>query len=228
MGIAGACRTDELCKMQLSDVTDNGRFVIVKILHTKNDVPRTFSIVENSEEGVDYLRTFKKYLEIRMKISNNLRFFLRYQSGKCVNQVVGKHTFAKIPAIIAKFLNLPESQLYTGHCFRRSSATLLVNSGADVLGLKRHGGWKSTTVAEGYVAESITNKLDVAKKILYDTNSTSQKLIIHQDPTDQVATSSTPSRRVISFNKEETNVLENEHVIIRDASFSNCTFNFHK
>lgn len=32
--------------------------------------------------------------------------------------------------------------------------------------LKRHGGWKSSTVAEGYVEDSINNKINLSNKIL--------------------------------------------------------------
>jgi hypothetical protein len=63
--------------------------------------------------------------------------------------------------------------MYTGHSFRRTSATLLANaSGTDILDLKRHGGWKSGTVAEGYISESITNKIQVANKILHGNGDT--------------------------------------------------------
>jgi hypothetical protein len=48
----------------------------------------------------------------------------------------------------------------------RSSATILVDAGGDILSLKRHGGWKSTTVAESYVEESIANKISISNKIL--------------------------------------------------------------
>ncbi|PSN39688.1 hypothetical protein C0J52_22264 [Blattella germanica] len=67
---------------------------------------------------------------------------------------------------IALYLNLPNSNLYTGHCFRRSSTTLLVDAGGDTTTLKRHGGWKSTTVAEGYIEESIQNKMQISNTIL--------------------------------------------------------------
>ncbi|KAJ8978306.1 hypothetical protein NQ317_008178 [Molorchus minor] len=102
-------------------------------------------------------------------IDNNSRLFLRYQYGKYVNQPVGKQTFAKMPLVITQFLNLADANLYTRHCFRSSSANLLIDS-EGISNLKRHGGWKSSTVAETYVAESIKNKLDVANKILYQEN----------------------------------------------------------
>ncbi|CAH1383311.1 unnamed protein product, partial [Tenebrio molitor] len=66
---------------------------------------------------------------------------------------------------IAAFLKLPNPEQYSGHSFRRSSVTILVDAGGDITALKRHGGWKSTAVAEGYMDESVKNKTDTANKI---------------------------------------------------------------
>ncbi|KAJ8910666.1 hypothetical protein NQ315_011184 [Exocentrus adspersus] len=71
-----------------------------------------------------------------------------------------------MPKNIASFLNLPYLEQYTGHCFRRSSTSILADSGADLLTIKRHGGWKSNTVAEGYIDTSKGNKKKIAAKIL--------------------------------------------------------------
>jgi integrase len=65
----------------------------------------------------------------------------------------------------ATYLNLPDPKSYTGHCLRRSSATLLADSGGDITDLKRHGGWRSGTIAEGYIEDNIQNKLKIAEKI---------------------------------------------------------------
>ncbi|KAJ8977385.1 hypothetical protein NQ317_001986 [Molorchus minor] len=56
-----------------------------------------------------------------------------------------------------------------GHCLRRSSATLLADAGVDIMTIKRHAGWKSTTVAEGYVENSIENKTKIANQVLVGT-----------------------------------------------------------
>ncbi|KAJ8910165.1 hypothetical protein NQ315_005768 [Exocentrus adspersus] len=76
-----------------------------------------------------------------------------------------KKTLGKIPQKVAEYLNLPNSTLYTGHCFRRTSASLLADSGASIDVLKRHGGWKSASVAEGYIENSINTKKIVADSI---------------------------------------------------------------
>jgi hypothetical protein len=92
-------------------------------------------------------------------------FFLSYRNKKCIVQPVGIKTIGKFPSIIGKYLGLEDAASYTGHCYRRTSATFLANAGADFLTSKRHGSWKSSTVAENYVAESLCNKIKIAKMI---------------------------------------------------------------
>jgi hypothetical protein len=59
VGIAGACRTDEFCKMNLAHITDHGQYVRIKIPQTKNGIPRSFTIVENPDgERVSYVNYF--------------------------------------------------------------------------------------------------------------------------------------------------------------------------
>lgn len=85
---------------------------------------------------------------------------------KCVRQPMGSTKIGGLPRQIAAFLGLKDPEQYTGHCFRRTSATLLADSGADLITLKRHGGWKSSTVAEGYIEDSIENKSKICQGIV--------------------------------------------------------------
>lgn len=103
-------------------------------------------------------------MQLRPGHVTHKRLFLFYKKGKCSVQPVGINMFAKMPQRIAHFLQFPEANLYTRHCLCRTSTTLLADSGADVLMLKRHGGWRSSTVAEGYVDENINNKVNISKK----------------------------------------------------------------
>ena len=75
------------------------------------------------------------------------------------------NTFGSMPTKIAEFLELPNPKSYTGHCFRRSSATILAAKGVDLLSVKRHGGWKSSTVAEGYIQDSLHGKIAIADQL---------------------------------------------------------------
>ena len=63
---------------------------------------------------------------------------------------------------------------------RRTSATLLVDTGADITTLKRHGGWRSSTVAEGYIEDSLANKRNIGRKILPKNESNSSEFENYQ------------------------------------------------
>lgn len=108
---------------------------------------------------------FNKYLSLRLKNVNTDRGFLKYTNGKCLKQVVGINTFGRSPSLIARFLDLPDADKYTGHAFRRTSATFMVTGGMSVDGLKRQVGWKSSAVASGYIEEYLANKIEVSKLI---------------------------------------------------------------
>lgn len=168
IGIAGACRREELTKMTLDDVKEQGDIVLINIPDSKTYTSRNFVLCGRGQE---YL---KKYLNLRPPQVTTRRLFLFYRKSKCTSQVVGINSIGKMPSQIAYFLHLPNSETYTGHCFRRSSATLLADAGGDLMTLKRHGGWKSSSVAEGYVEESVQNKIEIAKKITGTTHKTLQ------------------------------------------------------
>ena len=159
-GICGACRSHELKDLEIQDVQDLGSALFVTIPKTKTNLPRSFTIVNT------HYKICKRYINLRPQGIDNTtrRFFLNYQHNKCTRQVIGINKFASVPKEIAKFLKLPDSQLYTGHSLRRSSTTLLANTGANMTEIKQHGGWKSSSVAEQYIEDSITNKINRGKK----------------------------------------------------------------
>lgn len=176
MGISGACRCDELVNLKIENIQDKGKYFHVVLPDTKTKKSRSFTILE---EGfpVNPINLCKKYMSLRPKNTSSSRFFVFYKNGRCTSQCVGINTLSKIPSRIAMFLKLEEPALYTGHCLRRSSATLLANAGANMTTLKRHGGWKSSTVAEGYLEESVHNKIQIAEKIQGSNASASSSTI---------------------------------------------------
>ncbi|KAJ8981766.1 hypothetical protein NQ317_002360, partial [Molorchus minor] len=146
LGIAGACRTDELVNLTVDDIEDVGSTLIVKIPNTKTKIPRIFVVTDVG----NMLELFRKYLSL-----------LRSQLARI--------PWEKMPSVVAAYLKLPDVACYTGHCLRRSSATLLADAGVDITTIKRHASWKSTTVAEGYVENSIENKTKIANQVLVGT-----------------------------------------------------------
>jgi hypothetical protein len=163
-GINGACRRQELANITTNDVENHGQVLLVQVKNTKNKIPRSFTI-----QGPFY-DIVRKYQALRSTKATSNRFFQNYQNGKCTRQPIGINKFGAMPKQIATFLNLSDPHEYTGHSFRRSSATLLADSGADLLTLKRHGGWRSSSVAEGYIDDSMRNKEEISSRITRNIN----------------------------------------------------------
>lgn len=154
MGYNGACRREEITHMLVDDVQIKSDVIIVLVPKTKTYISREFFISDPL-----WIELIKKYRGLRPDGISCKRFFLTYRKGHCIN---GLNTIGKVPKIIAEFLKLSDPHLYTGHCFRRSSVTQLANKGTDLVTIKRHGGWKSSSVAEGYIDCSKKRKIDVA------------------------------------------------------------------
>lgn len=122
--------------MSIEDIEEVGSILIVKVPRSKTDKERSFVIKGEVEQGLNLIDIYHKYTKLRPNHIPHKRFFINYRNEKCIIQAVVVNTFTKIPYEIAKFLHLENPELYTGHCFRRSSATLLADTGADILELK--------------------------------------------------------------------------------------------
>lgn len=85
--------------------------------------------------------------------------------GNVLNKPSAKIKLAICQKKTAKYLKLKDVELYTGHCFRRTSATFLADLGADLRPIKRHGGRSSDGVAEGYIESSVANKTILSSQI---------------------------------------------------------------
>uniref|UniRef100_V5I8C6 Tyr recombinase domain-containing protein n=2 Tax=Anoplophora glabripennis TaxID=217634 RepID=V5I8C6_ANOGL len=203
MGYFGGCRSQELLNMKISDIEDRDSVMVVNVPESKTGVSKKFTIVDEKEFSA--LPLLRLYMSLRPKGIE--RFFLRFRQNKCTSQPIGKNMFGKIPSKIAMYLGLPNPSSYTGHCLRRTSATALANAGATMTNLKRHGGWKSSTVAEGYLEDSIELRNKTAR-------------MLSTLPLEEAGTS-TVVNRSSSHTKEEIVSSGGSNF---QGTFQNCTF----
>lgn len=156
-GLNGTCRIGELTDLTVKNVKDDGKELRVNIPNTKTKKSKEYIICDRFADIV------REYIKLRPLNAKTDRLFLQWRNGKMVNQVMGKHSIAKIPKEVAKYLNLPEPSTFTGHSYRRTSTTVAVDEGCSMDEIKRIGPWESTKVAERYVQDSLARKRKVAK-----------------------------------------------------------------
>uniref|UniRef100_A0A224XLN7 Tyr recombinase domain-containing protein n=1 Tax=Panstrongylus lignarius TaxID=156445 RepID=A0A224XLN7_9HEMI len=170
MGIAGACRSNELVNMSVNDVEPRGDVLKVIIPHAKNNSPRTF-IVTNRISTINFIELYKKYISLRPSHISHQRLFINFKNSRCTVQPVGINMISKIPSKIAKYLGKSNAETFTGHCFRQTSASLRAHESGDLSKLKQ-GGWLSSTAAKDYVEQSDLIKRETANLILQGRSST--------------------------------------------------------
>lgn len=225
IGLAGACKCEELTNLTVDDIVDKDDMLIITIKNPKTNGDRVFSICNTQNEmDMNVLFICRKYFELRPKDMTSRRLFIKYSAGKCAAQNVGKHKIGSLPSLIAKYLNLPKPEEYTGHCYRRSSATLLADSGADLLEVKKRRGLKSGTDIDN----SMQNKISVAEKIFGGKKTTEylsekDEIVTDLAKTDDLDVKSVPS---CSNNIASDNSINLSSQGISISGCTNCTFNF--
>ena len=105
------------------------------------------------------------------------------------------------------------------HFEDRLLRTLLVESGGDLMTLKKHGNWKSSTVAEGYVDQSVAHRTEIANKVFRTCGSAEVTPDLRPDTSKAVV--SMAEKNIIST-QENSTVAPNSS---RNMSFMQCTFN---
>jgi integrase len=163
IGIFGLSRVSELVDLLFSDVKLKDNVFQIYIKQSKTDCKKqgfTFFVIQ----------PYAKYIQNYLNLFDGLptgRFFRRLGLNNSPTDVpIGKNTLASYPSKVAEFLDLPDYKSYTGHCLRRSGATMLADSGVSKITLKRAGRWKSDTVCDGYVDESSASKFEIANALV--------------------------------------------------------------
>ena len=92
-----------------------------------------------------------------------LQNFNKKANKYCQN--TGLNYLQLIPKMIATSRKLDSPDSYTGHCFRRTGANLLVDAQVPRNALKAAGRWQSEKAMDGYIETSTTTKVMIADSL---------------------------------------------------------------
>lgn len=165
--INGACGDIELSNITIDDVKTDPHLPEIKITYQQ----RTFVV-----KG-EYLNIVKKYQALRPENVATNKFFLNYHNGKCTKQAIGRNKLAALPEEIAAYLNLENPETYTGHCFGRTSTTLLADSvtNTTTINMTTNGPGPSTSKFQSQHPTNGNNMSSEPAENIPTTSSESQK-----------------------------------------------------
>ena len=118
------------------------------------------------------------------------------RSGYYTAQPMGVHMLAKTGVQVAEFLGLENPQSFTGHSFRRSSATNMAEAGASSTDMKTHVNWKNEGTALKYINNSTAHKIRIGQ-MMEPSKSTSSSSVT----TSCIHTDSKNVSKVVNFGK---------------------------
>ena len=148
----GLLRVCDARKVQMKDVShDKSGRVIIKFDHTRKKKNEGFTYhIPSLYQGL-----FSRYeSELDPDLSGEEMYLRLFQKGLGVRKnPVGPKTVSDFVKTACAILKV-NPKGYTSHCFRCSAATNLADAGVSFINLKRHGQWKSDSVAEAYIANS--------------------------------------------------------------------------
>jgi integrase len=185
-GYFGALRCDDLVKLTWEMLEfDEGVGVWVDLQMSRKtgvlqDGHKFLMQACESDENICAIAVTREYRKATGHCSG--RLFCGIRKNSFTSIPMGKNTIRAIPKKIAQTLNLNDPERFTGQCFRRTSATSAVDSGISLQNLKRHGSWKSSSVAEGYVGNSKRVRREIAS------------LLADKTPKTQTQTASVPKQ----------------------------------
>ena len=149
----GLLRTDDVKKINEEDVSFNQEEnkYEVSFTHMRKRKNEGFTYTIPSS----YNDLFKRYIDsLSPDNTKDSRFLKNYNfRSKVRHQPTGINKMRGYIRMACEILRI-DAQGFTSHCWRRSAATNLADSGVSFINLKRHGQWASDAVVEGYIANS--------------------------------------------------------------------------
>ncbi|XP_063404577.1 uncharacterized protein LOC134688040 [Mytilus trossulus] len=165
-------RFSELSNRKCNDIIFKDSYLIVKIKKSKTDQYRAGDegLVSKGQSMACPFDMLLKYVGMaHLDIFSDKYLFRPLYKSKNKSgliQVNKPISYSTARECILKRLKLVAPELNLGlHSLRSGGATAAANSDVNERCWKRHGRWKSDSCKDGYVADSIENRLKVSKKL---------------------------------------------------------------
>jgi integrase len=169
---SGFLRFDEVSNLRCNDIAFFAEHFSIQIRKSKTDVYRSgkeIVINKGSTSACPY-NVLKRYLHISGQTTDSDHFLFRAvfrSKGRCgliYKQKPLSYTRSR-ECILARLKPFCEGMDIGLHSLRAGGATAAANAGVNDRCWKRHGRWKSDSSKDGYVADSLSSRLEVSKHL---------------------------------------------------------------
>lgn len=169
---SGFLRYDEVSSLRCRDIIFKESHFEVNLSKSKTDQYRLGNVIVISKGltcACPYSMLFKYFRSANIKPDSGDFLFKPIFRSKNLCSLIYKNkplSYSRArECIVARLKEVCPSSNIGLHSLRAGGATAAANSDVNDRCWKRHGRWKSDSAKDGYIADSIDNRLEVTKKL---------------------------------------------------------------
>lgn len=205
----GGLRREEVAHLTFAHVRRKSYGVEFDVVGSKTDPAGTgATFLIPLKGGCGLVELFDQYCQLVPRPTKDDRLFVRYDRGHFTPMPVGKNTIADYTKLMADEAGLTGDQLkqFTSHGVRATTATVLADAGMSLENLMRAGRWRSASVAQRYMRESVVQRQEMARMLGDAPNENEEKAPSHDGEANL------------------TSIVSKCAPAGPESAFSNCTF----
>ena len=173
LAFAGFLRSDELLKLKRSDIVINSVYMSVFIESSKTDKYRDGAWILISRTGTSLcpVLNLERYLQWAGILSDADVFLFSHLSATKTGYMLrkdGKHlSYSNLRALFLDAFkpHVNDISKYCLHSLRSGGASEAANRGIPDRLFKRHGRWLSESAKDGYIKDSVDERLKVSRSL---------------------------------------------------------------
>lgn len=171
LAYSGFMRISEVCDLKCNVIKFNSDHVVIKVRKSKTDIYRDGSeiVISKGSTTACPVTILQRYMsEANLSITSEDYLFKPAFRSKHVPSLIRKNkklSYTRTRECVKAKLKLVAPKLNVStHSLRASGATAVANTqGVSDRCLKRHGRWKTEIAKDGYIKDSLDERLSVTK-----------------------------------------------------------------
>ena len=170
LGFTGFLRLDELLNLKVREIQFYPSHMTLTIPKCKNDQSREGNIIHVAELGSKYCPVFNTAMYIQtLRLLPDHFLISKLAKTKNRHNPVGSYQMSS--SYIRKHFNclvklhLPGASNISPHSLRAGGASSAAENGISDRIISKHGRWKSENARNGYIKDSLPNRLSVTKNL---------------------------------------------------------------
>ena len=170
LGFTGFLRLDELLNLKVQEISFHSSYMTLTIPKCKNDQSREGNVIHISELSSICCPVFNTAMYIQtLGLGPDDYLICKLAKTKKSHNAIGSHKMSdshirkNFKEMVKK--PLPHSTNISPHSLRAGGASAAAENGTSDRLISKHGRWKSEGARNGYIKDSLKNRLSVSKNL---------------------------------------------------------------